>query len=141
MRDEILAGKLSFPGTALFKKYPKQEGDIKRFWKSVWFNFLNNSETNGLHWYEELGRELYNDLVRRLSHHGWVVSNALSGRKWASVVLCKDKILEFVDEDELEYVKAEYKYQKYALGCEESTLSTHVRQNGETKFTGLVRKG
>ena len=141
MRELILDGKLEFPGNALFEKYPKQEKDIQRFWRAVWFNYLNNSETNGLRWYEELGAKLYNDLVRRLSYHGWIVSSSLSGRKWASVELCTDKLLEFVTEDELEGIKAERKYDMYLLGFEEATLSTSVRQNGDTKHTGLVREG
>lgn len=141
MREEILEGKLSFPGEALFKKYPKQEKLIKQFWKAVWYNYLNDNETNGLRWYEELGIKLYNDLVRRLSHHGWVTSNSLPGRKWASVELNTDKLLDFVTEEELEQVKAEYKYAKYLIGFNEATLSTSVRQNGEVKFTGIVRDG
>lgn len=141
MREEILDGRLDFPGNALFEKYPEQEKLIKQFWKAIWFNYLNDNETNGLRWYEELGIKLYNDLVRRLSHHGWVTSNSLPGRKWASVELNTDKLLEFVGPDELQNVKAEYKYSKYLLGFDEATLSTSVRQNGEVKYTGLVREG
>lgn len=141
MRDGILEGKLEFPGTALFDLYPDNEKDIVRFWQAVWHNYLNNSETNGLHWYDELGIKLYNDLVRRLSHHGWIESISLSGRKWASIKLNTEKLLEYVSLDELEDVKAERKYDRYLLGCEASTLSSDVRQNGETKYTGLVREG
>ena len=141
MREEILEGKLSFPGSVIFEKYPEQENDIKRFWKAVWYNYLNDNETNGLKWYDELGIKLYNDVIRRLCHHGWVTSHSLTGRKWASVELNKDKLLEYVTEDELEGIKAEYKYSKYLLGFDSATLCTSVRQNGEIKFTGLVRKG
>jgi len=141
MRNAILNGNLNFPGNALFVKYPDKEVLIRRFYRAVWFNYLNNNETNALHWYQELGIRLYNDVVRRLSHHGWVVSNSLKGRKWASVILNTEKLLEFVNKDELDDVKAEYKYSKYLLGCSESTISTQVRQNGEIRYTGLVREG
>jgi hypothetical protein len=141
MRDEILEGRLSYPGSAIFDTYPDQEKDIESFWQAVWLNFLNDNDTNGLHWYEKLGAKLYNDIVRRLSHHGWVVSNSLSGRKWASVEIIVDKLLEFVTVDEIENVKADYKYSKYLLGFDAATRSTHVRQNGKVKFTGLVRNG
>ena len=141
MREEILEGRLGFPGEALFEKYPEQEKLIKQFWKAVWYNYLNNNETNGLRWYEEFGIKVYNDLVRRLSHHGWITSNSLTGRKWASVELNTSKLLEFVDADELEVVKANYKYAKYLLSFDDSISSTSVRQNGELKFTGLVREG
>lgn len=141
MREGILEGKLDFPGGAIIKLYPEQEKAIRSFWKAVWYNYLNESETNGLHWYELLGIELYNKLVRSLSHHGWIVSNSLTGRRWASVELCTDKLLEYVTVDELEGIKTEYKYEKYVLELEESKSSTLVRQNGDTKYTGLVREG
>ena len=141
MREFILDGDLPFPGEAIFEMYPAKEKDIRRFWKALWYNYLNDNETNGLRWYDELGIKLYNDLIRRLCHHGWVTSNSLPGRKWASVTLNNDKLLDFVTEDEIEDVKADYKYFKYLLGFEESTLSTSVRQNGDIKSTGLVREG
>lgn len=141
MRDEILNGTLHFPGNALFEKYPEDEQLIKRFWKAVWFNFLNNNDTNGLHWYNKMGIKLYNDVVRRLCHHKWLISHSLTGRKWASVELNKDKLLEFVTEDELESVKAEFKYNIYTLDFEDSTLSCAVKQNGQVRYTGLKREG
>lgn len=141
MREEILEGKLEYPGSTIFELYPDQELDIKAFWKAIWVNYLNNSDTNGVHWYDRLSAELYNRLVRSLSHHGWVVSHSLTGRRWVSVELVEDKLLEFVTPDELQEVKAKYKYDKYLLGCEESRASKLVKQNGETKRTGLVRKG
>lgn len=141
MREVILDGRLEFPGTVLLEKYPDQEEDILRFWKAIWHNYLNDNETNGLRWYDELGIKLYNDVVRRLSHHGWIESISLPGRKWASVRLCTEKLLEYVTQDELDDVKAERKYDKYLLECNESTLTDAVRQNGETKNTGLERYG
>jgi len=141
IRSELLEGRLIFPGDKIFEKYPDKEKLIKRFWKVLFLNYLNENATNALKWYEELGAKMYNDVVRRLSHHGWVVSNSLPGRKWADVELCTSKLLEFVTADELEEIKAEYKYERYILGCDKSTKSTMVRQNGETKHTGLERKG
>jgi len=141
MRNAILDGELNFPGNALFEKYPDSEEVIKQFWKSVWFNFLNGCETNGLHWYERLNIKVYNDVIRRLSHHGWVTSHSLPGRKWASIELNPKKILEFVTKEELEIVKAKYKYAKYLLECNASTKFNVVKQNGEYRNTGLERKG
>ena len=141
IRSELLEGRLIFPGTKIFDKYPKQEKLIKRFWKVLFLNYLNENATNALKWYEEIGGKVYNDLVVRLSHHGWVISNSLPGRRWADVELSTEKLLEFVSVQELEEIKAEYKYDKYVLTCEASTKSTEVRQNGETRHTGLVREG
>jgi hypothetical protein len=122
MREMMLEGKLVFPGTKLFDLYPKEEKVINKFWKSVWYNYLN-------------------DVVRRLSHNGWIVSNALSGRKYADVLLCTDKLLDFVTIDEVEEIKAKYKYSKYILECSASNKSTEVRQNGKVRETGLIREG
>ena len=141
MREKLLRGILEFPGTAILEKYPDQEEDILRFWKVLWFNHLNDHDTNGIHWYTVLGIKLYNDLIRRLSHHGWVTSHSLTGRKWISVELNEDKLLEIVSPDELQEVKARYKYKKYTLDFEESTQSDVVKQNGQLKQTGLIRDG
>jgi len=141
MRKEILKGALALPGNRILELYPDQYKDIEAFWSAVWFNFLNDNETNGLHWYERLGIKLYNDLIRRLSHHGWIESNSLVGRKWASVKLLTKNLLYHVSEEELENVKAEHKYDKYMLGFNEVGQSDLVRQNGKTTRTGLVREG
>jgi hypothetical protein len=141
MRNEILQGQLPYPGTVIFELYPDQDRDIKKFWRAIWTNFLADSDTNGVYWYDKLGKTLYNDVIRRLDNHGWVTSNVLSGRKWASVELNEDKILEFVSPDELQQVKAQRKYDKYLLECTQARASKLVRQNGITKRTGLERKG
>jgi len=141
MRDQLLEGKLNYPGSAIFDKYPEQAEEIEGFWKAIWYNFLNNQDTNGVHWYNRLGGVLYNDVVRRLCHHGWIEARAEPGRKWATVKLIEDKLLEFVDVEELIQIKTKYKYKKYQLECREAKASTLVRQNGKTKRTGLVRTG
>lgn len=141
MRDLLMQGQLYYPGQVIFDDYPKHEENILNFWNTIWYNYLNDNDTNGIYWYEKLGIVLYNDMVRRLSAHKWITSNSLVGRKWASVELNTDKLLEFVSPDELEAIKAQYKYSKYVLECNEATKSKAVRQNGKTRVTGLVRKG
>lgn len=141
MREQLLEGKLEYPGSAVFDLFPAQAEDIKAFWKAIWFNYLNNNDTNGLFWYDKLGAKCYNNVVRRLDHHGWILSHSLTGRKWASIELNADKLLEFVNEDELNEIKAQYKYSKYLLERKDAKASTLVRQNGKTKRTGIVRTG
>lgn len=141
MREQLLNGKLEFPGYKIFLDYETKIDDIHAFWNAIWMNYLNDSDTNGLHWYDKLGHKCYNDLVRRLCHNNWIVSHSLTGRKWASVELVEDKLLEFVDPVELQDIKKQYKYQKYLLQRKEAKASTLVRQNGKTKRTGLVRTG
>jgi hypothetical protein len=141
MREEIMEGELSYPGFKLLMKYPEQMDDIRAFWKAIWLSYLADSDTNGVYWYDKLGCELYNVLVRRLSHNGWITSHSLTGRKWISIELNSDKILEFITPDELIDVKAKCKYKRYLLDCKEAKSSELVRQNGKTKRTGLVRTG
>ena len=141
MREQLLEGNLEFPGVTMLLRYPEQSADIRAFWKAIWTNFLRGQDTNGLFWYDRLGHECYNDLIRRLSHHKWVTSHSLTGRKWASVELNADKLLEFVNEDELQEIRAQHQYKKYLLERREAKASKLVRQNGKTKRTGLVRTG
>jgi hypothetical protein len=141
MREEIMEGELGYPGFAILIRYPEQMSDIRAFWRAIWLNYLAGNDTNGIRWYDELGGKLYNELVVALSNHGWIVSNTLTGRKWISVQLKSDKLLEFVTTQELVTTRVLYKYKKYLLDCRESSASELVRQNGRTKRTGLVRKG
>lgn len=141
MREEILNGKLEYPGTAIFMEYPDQIDDIKAFWKALWLNFLAGHKLNAIKWYNQLGGKLYNDLVKRLDRHGWVESNSVTARNWADLTLLEDKILEFVTPDELRQLRTDRQYDKYVLERKEARASKLVRQNGKTKRTGLVRKG
>ena len=141
MRNDILNGKLQYPGTAMLLQYPDKADDILAFWKALWMNCLAGNDTNGVKWYEILGGKLYNDLTRRLSHHGWIECDSIPIRKWLSVRINQDKLLEFVSQDEWNQVKTRYQYQKYTLECNESKYCTFVRQNGKTKRTGLIRAG
>ena len=141
MRKEIMDGELQYPGIAVLLRYPDQVSDIRAFWRAIWLNYLSGNDTNGVHWYDKLGYKLYNELTVKLSHHKWITCNSLTGRKWISIELNNDKLLEYVTVDELITIKVEYKYKKYVLDCKEARASELVRQNGKTKRTGLVRKG
>lgn len=141
MREEILNGKLDFVGNKILDDYPEKEYEIYQFWNAVWVNYLNNQDTNGIYWYDVLGGKIYNDIVKRLCVHKWLISNALSARKWLSLELNEDKLLEFVTPDELQQVKADYKYEKYTLKFSASTIDNLVKQNNKLRDTGIVRKG
>lgn len=141
MRKELLEGKLEYPGSAMLIKYEDKAGDILAFWNAIWSNYLRKQDTNGLFWYEKLGHKVFNELIRALAHHGWVTSHCLAGRKWASIELSTDKLLEYVTVDELQEIKTKYQYQKYLLDFKTAKASKLVRQNGKTKRTGLVRTG
>ena len=141
MREGLLEGKLEYPGLMSIIRWIEKEEDIYAFWNALWFSFLNNEDTNGLYWYERLGSKCFNDIVRALDAHDWVISHSMTGRKWASVELSGDKLLEWITPDELQVIKTKYKYQKYCLTRKKSTVTSLVKQNNETRETGLVREG
>lgn len=141
MRENILQGRLPYPGNKVFELYPDSQKDVIRFWRALWLNHLNDQDTNGIHWYNQLGPKVYNYVVRSLDKGGWVTTHAITARKWASVELSNDKLYEFITPDELVHIKKEYKYGKYTIQCTKSRASELVRQNGKTRRTGLVRTG
>lgn len=143
MRQELLNGKLEFPGVNMLIKYADQESDIKAFWKAIWQNWLQDKETNSLAWYNQLGINCFNDVVRRLSHHNWIISSSRPGRKWADIQFNPEKLFELgiVTPDELQDIRTANRYQKYLLDITEARASKLVKQNGKTKRTGLVREG
>ena len=141
MREQILEGKLPYPGSALLLKYHNQATDILAFWNAVWVNYLCREDTNSIYWYDRLGHELHNKLIRGLDQAKWITSHSLPGRKWASIELNEDKLLDFITVEELQDIRTKFKYSKYLLDFKEARASKLVRQNGETKRTGLVRTG
>lgn len=141
MREGLLEGRLDYPGFMSIIRWIEKEEDIYAFWNALWFSFLNNEDTNGLYWYERLGAKCFNQIIRALDAHGWIISQSLTGRKWASVELCEDKLLEWVTPDELQAIKTKYKYTKYALTCKKSVAKKLTKQNGVIRDTGLVREG
>lgn len=140
-RESLLEGELPYPGMQIYLDFTELAEVIDRFWKAIWLNFLNDNKVSGPYWYKELGARCYNSMVRRLDHHGWVISNSLPGRKWADVELNTNKLFEYISEGELMEIKRKYKYKKYLLDDSIATSENLVRQNGVTKRTGLVRKG
>lgn len=141
MREAILDGELAYPGDRLLNKYPLKEDEILNFWKALWRNYLRDQDTSGIYWYEKLGHKVYNEVMRAGCKNGWLISHSIPARRWSTVSLNADKLLDFVTEEELQEVRRKYKYKKYLLECSGAKASTLVRQNGETKRTGLVRKG
>ena len=141
MREDLLAGKLEYPGFMSIIKWIEKEDDIYAFWNALWFSFLNNEDINGLYWYERLGAKCFNEIVRALDAHGWVTSQSLTGRRWASVELNSNKLFEWITPDELQMIKTKYKYQKYCLTSKKSRITSLVKQNNMLRDTGLVREG
>lgn len=141
MREQLLMGKLEYPGFMTLIKYISQEDDILAFWKSIWHTYLNNDAINGTYWYDRLGPKCFNEIVRALDHHDWIISQALSGRRWASVELNEDKLFEWVSRDELQEIKRLHKHDRYKPTDTKSSIVDLVKQNGVLRNTGLVRKG
>lgn len=141
IRENLLKGNLGYPGSKIFELYPEKEDEINKFWRAIWFNYLNNAETNGIYWYEELGGKLFNDIVKRATANGWIECHAIPARNWCSIKFVEDKLLDYLTVEEIEMVKSRYKYNKYVPKFKESKQYKTVKQNNQKKETGLERKG
>jgi len=146
MRLELLEGTLPLPGSEKLRAvFPKEYELIEVMWSALWTAFLNNSPLNSTYWYDKFAEvgatKAFNIVVLSLSKAGWVHSDAIPARNWAEMAIVKDKVLEFVTLDELENIKASYKFNKYQLSCVVKDYSVLTKIGGTVKDTGLVRKG
>jgi len=145
MREQILDGKLILPAkdkftTALGDKYTRLASNL---FKSLWFAYLRNKGSiNSVFWSEAFDNaKVFNQVLISLSAAGWIDSHSIPARNWAEMSLREDKLLEFVDIEELEQVRAFNKYRQYVLEDTTSTLTQATRINGQVKDTGITREG
>lgn len=141
MENPLLDVLLVYPGTRMLEEYPEKADTIKAFWRAIVISHMNNADTNGIVWYERLGAKLYNTLVRRLDHHGYITSHSLTGRKWASVQLNDSKLEELYTKSAVQEAKRIYKYNKYLQTFSASVEDTMVKQNHQLRKTGISRPG
>jgi len=145
MRDHILAGNLPLPS---YEKFIDAIGlDYTRLadklFKALWLNYLKDKgATSGTYWYDRFQSPgVFNSVLKSLSKAGWLNSDSIPARNWAEIQLNEDKLLQYVSLEELEQVRAHFKFKKYILTNEESTLTNATRINGTIRNTGLTRAG
>ena len=141
-REEILNGILSFPTQIkeLMEKLTDQIELIEDFFECIWSDFLREKHTCTITWMAQFENpKVFNALTIHLSRAGWITSNVDSN--YAYINLNENKILKWVNKDELTEVRFKYKLNKYRLKATKSYFTDKVKVNNVVKPTGLVRKG
>jgi len=145
IRINLLEGKLELPEQfiSLVGKQHKQQ--MQTMFKSLWHLFLigENKTTSLPYWSDNFEcKHAFNNFIRHLSKAGWITTNVKPSRNWAEVSMNEDKILDFVDRNELVAIKRQHKYSKYKMT---NTLDNHTsnmtKLGKEKQDTGLNRQG
>ena len=144
MRNEIMNGQLVFPSLAkVEEKFGKDLATLSNsMFQAVWHNYLiNKGPISSAYWHDKFANpQVFNIIVMSLSNAGWIKSYAIPERNWLEIHLNEHKLLEFVSHDELEQVRANYKFSKYRLRHTEAQAADLVRINGSTKRTACIVK-
>jgi len=144
-RTQLLEGKLPLPkADKLASMFPNDIDNIHSMFKSLWHNYVGNpnNKLSIPYWYDMFeSHKTFTFILKKLSEGGWITTNIISNANWGDMWLNTDKLLEYVSQEELNNIRAEFKYRKYTLGFDKSTKTKATRQNGFTRDTGLVREG
>lgn len=145
VRDQLLEGRFELPSYQTFQAaigsdYAKLADDMV---KAMWYQYLKNKGSiNGPYWAERFNNpKVFNLVLISLSNGNWINSHSIPARNWSEIELNEDKLLEYVDSDELQNIRAFHKFTQYVPKAEKSTTVNKVRINGEVKETGLQRPG
>ena len=145
MRQQLLDGRLPLPNrnafvTAIGEPFTRM---TEHMFKSLWHNYLKNKGVISLPYYADKfnNAKVFNLVLKSLSEAGWIVCHSIPARNWAEASLNESKLLEYCTQDELESIRAYFKYSDYVLDNSPSSLTKATRLNGKTVDTGLVREG
>ena len=144
IRTNLLEGNLQLPNEdTLTELFPKQIDLISKLWNALWYNFVKDEgSVNTTYWYRKFNDPIvFNKVLILLSKSNWIISHSIPSRNWAEMHLNKDKLLEYVTENELAQIRAKHKFDTYKLTLTESTKCTQVKLGNRTRRTGLVRTG
>lgn len=145
MRELLLNGEIELPSYFLFIANIGLDNTevAERMFQSVWYHYLlNEGSTSSIYWYEKFDcPSNYNKTLLALSKWGWITSKAIKARNWAEISINKDKLNEYVTDNELKDIRRKYKVNKYVLKNDQSLTSGVTRINGKKAFTGLIRNG
>lgn len=143
MREQILKGILELPAKEQFYSNFTRANIAERMFISMWHAYLHSkASVNLTYWAQEFTHPVeFNLVLKILSDGNWIVSHSIPARNWAEAELNEDKLLEFVSIEELDQVRATYKFAKYTPCFMPSKHATLTRMNGKVKRTGLVRYG
>jgi len=148
VRMQILDGKLEMPKIKGFKNNygTRVNNEIERMFNAMWKAFLSKEEKGTIslpYWAKRIANpEAMNIALKLLSQSGWITSKSLPTNNWGEAYLRKEKLLKYVSEDELAYVRKYNKFKRYVLSLEpEATKNNIVRVLGEKTQNGIIREG
>lgn len=141
-REAILEGNNPIP-VDLMKGMPEFDL-IKQFCNALWNNYIKNPNylTAIPYWYDKFQNEMnFRKALIALGKGGWINSTCSYAASWGQVQLNEDKLLEYCEKEELNHVRAKFKYSKYALEFKDSIYTNVTKLGNEFTDTGLERVG
>lgn len=139
-REQILNGELSFP--AQFNELLKHDELSKAvdLFECIWHNYLRGNTTDTLTWYHSFeDKRYFNKCLMIFAKAGWITSHVEGN--YAYLRLSEDKLLKWVDKDELIQVKFDFKFNKYRMRYSMPKSFNLSKVNDVEKSIGIERKG
>jgi hypothetical protein len=143
-RKELFNGNCAIPIQIAELVNPTKDNSIQilieEFFQSIFTNFLKEKTTNTLIWFDKFNNpDLFNQLLTHLTKAGWITS--IVNSSYAFITMNETKLLKWLNKEEINQIKFEYKFKKYRLDKNESIINNVVKINNTYKKTGLIRNG
>lgn len=141
-RNLILEGNNPIPMEQL--EGNKEYETIKQFCDSLWNSYIRNPNYQLAipYWYDKFENELtFRMVMIALAKGGWINSTCNYAASWGQVQLNENKLLKYCSMEELAEVRAEFKYCRYILDINYSTVTNKTKLGKSVVDTGLKRVG
>ena len=146
IREQILNGNLELPGYDLFitNGYTNVLHVVCNMWHSMWHNYCTNlSGTSTIYWLEQAGAEHTKEFLGALNvlrDNEWIVLDTRDN--FSSATINVDKLLRYVDDEELGSVRFDNRFIKYLpTASTRSPLMSIVKSKGKHNGNVLNRQG
>lgn len=142
-REQLLDGRF-IVSEQIIKLVGKQfRSKIERMCDSLWANFLKNQgSTAGTYWMNEFNDDIaYNRAIKHLSRSGWITSIVDATRNWSELSINKSKVLEYIDDVELENVRRYNKFNDKKMSDECDVTANRTKLGKDICDTGITRQG
>lgn len=149
-REEMIRGVLTMPRIKGIKtKFGSDVYEnIENMFNALWKAYLNKGAKGKIsspYWAKRIGNiRAMNIALKLLSDGDWIISKSIPGNNWGEVSLNQDKLLQFVDADELNVIRKEFKYQVFELEDYDEyfePVSQLMRIGGKVQRGTIARNG
>lgn len=143
-RNNILNGELTFPKIVLeqiiFDNPIIDYENTLEFWEDLWYSFLRESRLSTEVYMDKFNNNnVFNSLLFLLTKYGWIISEVESN--YGYIELQENKILQWINKDELKEIRMKYKTKKYKLRSSDKYIDNFVKIQNKIEKTGLTREG